>query len=82
VRWHPVPDFYRSGPADRHYTLDPVSGAVGFGDGQAGRIPPRGQNNLRITYRTGGGEAGNRATGTIVALKSSIPYSCLRVVRP
>ena len=74
VRWHCVPDFYRSGPADRHYTLDPVTGTVGFGDGQAGRIPPGGQNNLRISYRTGGGEAGNRATGTIVALKSGIPY--------
>ncbi|WP_437727128.1 putative baseplate assembly protein [Sorangium sp. So ce861] len=34
---------------------------VAFGDGIDGLIPPRGQNNLRITYRSGGGAAGNGA---------------------
>ncbi|MGH4012335.1 MAG: putative baseplate assembly protein [Pseudonocardiaceae bacterium] len=74
VRWHPVPDFHRSGPLDRHYTVDPLSGQIRFGDGQAGRVAPRGQNNVRITYRTGGGAAGNRAAGTITTLKSAVPY--------
>jgi predicted phage baseplate assembly protein len=37
-------------------------------------IPPQGQNNIRITYQTGGGEQGNRAAETIVQLKSGIPY--------
>ena len=64
VRWHAVPDFYESGPRDRHYTVDPLSGVISFGDGTYGMIPPIGQNNIRITYRTGGGEQGNRASAT------------------
>jgi hypothetical protein len=74
VRWHAVPDFYESGPQDRHYTADALSGEIRFGDGAHGMIPPVGQNNIRITYRSGGGERGNRAAGTIVDLKSSVPY--------
>ncbi|MGQ0778526.1 MAG: putative baseplate assembly protein [Pseudonocardiales bacterium] len=74
VRWHPVADFYRSGPLDRHYTVDPINGEIRFGDGQAGRPAPRGQNNIRITYRTDGGAAGNRAAETITTLKSAVPY--------
>lgn len=73
VRWHAVTDFHRSGPDDRHYTIDPRTGEIAFGDGRAGRLPPRGQNNIRVTYRTGGGEEGNRAAGTVVTLKSAIP---------
>jgi hypothetical protein len=74
VRWHAVPDFYQSGPRDRHYTVDPLSGVIRFGDGSYGLIPPIGPNNIRMTYRTGGGEQGNRASATIVELKSSVPY--------
>jgi hypothetical protein len=74
VRWHAVPDFYQSGARDRHYTVDAQTGEIRFGDGSYGMIPPQGQNNIRITYRTGGGEQGNRAAGTIVELKSGIPY--------
>lgn len=74
VRWHTVADFYGSGPRDRHYTVDALSGEIRFGDGLAGMVPPPGQNNLRITYRTGGGEQGNREAGAIVQLKSGIPF--------
>jgi hypothetical protein len=74
VSWQAVPDFYDSGPRDRHYTLDPLSGELRFGDGAHGMIPPPGQNNIRISYRTGGGEQGNREAGTVVELKSSVPY--------
>ncbi|WP_405527467.1 putative baseplate assembly protein [Streptomyces canus] len=73
VRWHAVTDFHSSGPGDRHYTIDPRTGEITFGDGLAGRVPPRGQSNIRVTYRTGGGEEGNRAAGTVVTLKSAIP---------
>jgi predicted phage baseplate assembly protein len=74
VRWHAVPDLYQSGPRDRHYTVDPLAGEIRFGDGAAGMIPPPGQNNIRVSYRTGGGEQGNRDAGTIVELKSAVPY--------
>lgn len=74
VRWRAVADFYESGPRDRHYTLDALNGEIRFGDGRYGMIPPVSQNNLRITYRSGGGKAGNRAAGTIVQLKSTVPF--------
>lgn len=74
VRWHAVPDFYQSGPRDRHYTADPLSGTIRFGDGAHGMIPPIGPNNIRVTYRAGGGEQGNRDAATIVELKSGVPY--------
>ena len=42
VRWHQVPDFYASGPRDRHYVLDPLTGEVRFGDGSPGDDAPPG----------------------------------------
>lgn len=75
IRWHAVPDLHASGPRDRHYTIDRLRGEVRFGNGQQGMIPPVGQNNIRMAeYRYGGGARGNRATNTIVELKSSVPY--------
>jgi uncharacterized protein YqfB (UPF0267 family) len=60
VTWQAVPDFYSSTESDRHYLLDRQTGQIHFGDGQAGMIPPRGRNNIRLSfYRVGGGEQGN-----------------------
>lgn len=73
-RWDAQPDLYDSGPRDRHYTLDAQTGQIRFGDGSNGLIPPPGPNNVRLTYRTGGGEQGNREAGVIAELKSAIPY--------
>ena len=75
IQWNEVPDFHASGAQDRHYVLDHMSGRVTFGDGVQGRIPPRGIGNLRMArYQTGGGSAGNRAAGTIMQLKTTVPY--------
>ncbi len=74
VTWKQVEDFYTSNASDRHYTLDRLSGWIQFGDGKAGKIPPRGRNNLRITYQTGGGTTGNQKARTITQLKTTIPY--------
>jgi Baseplate J-like protein len=71
--WDAVPDFYASTPESRHYAIDPLTGAIGFGDGINGRIPPTGSNNIRIGYRTGGGPEGNKTAGTIVQLKTTLP---------
>jgi predicted phage baseplate assembly protein len=38
---------------------------VEFGDGIDGMIPPRGVNNIHVTYRSGGGTAGNVGAGAI-----------------
>ncbi|NER93776.1 MAG: putative baseplate assembly protein [Symploca sp. SIO1B1] len=74
VTWLEVEDFYTSEPGDRHYMLDRLSGRIEFGDGIAGKVPPRGRNNLRLTYTTGGGTSGNQKAGTITQLKTTIPY--------
>jgi predicted phage baseplate assembly protein len=75
VQWLETTDFYGSGPRDRHYGLDHLTGEIRFGDGLAGLIPPVGAGNLRLTeYRTGGGDAGNRPAGAIVQLKTTVPY--------
>ncbi|AFY37044.1 hypothetical protein Lepto7376_0633 [[Leptolyngbya] sp. PCC 7376] len=75
VKWQEVPDFYSSRSGDRHYTLDRQSGKIQFGDGQAGLIPPAGQQNIRLArYQTGGGTQGNIAANTVTQLKTTIPY--------
>lgn len=75
VRWLRVPDFYGSGPRDRHYVLDPLTGEFRFGNGRQGLIPPVGVGNIRLaSYRTGGGVRGNRPANTIVQLKTTVPY--------
>ncbi|MEG3936013.1 MULTISPECIES: putative baseplate assembly protein [unclassified Microcoleus] len=75
VRWHKVRDFYGSGPRDRHYVLDRLTGEVRFGDGQYGMVPPQGRNNIRFgQYQTGGGTRGNLAANTVVQLKTTVPY--------
>lgn len=75
VRWTRVPDFFGSGPRSRHYTLERWSGAVAFGDGRRGMIPPRGRGNLRLAaYLSGGGPEGNRPAGSVTALRTTVPY--------
>jgi predicted phage baseplate assembly protein len=74
VQWQAVPDFYGSSGGDRHYILDYLTGQIYFGNDQAGRTPPQGRNNVRISYRTGGGSQGNRPAGNILQLKSAVPY--------
>ncbi len=46
---------------------------VFFGDGTYGRRPPVGRNNIRATYRVGGGAAGNVPAGSISQATTSIP---------
>jgi len=81
--WHEVSDFAASGPDDRHYTLDEVTGEVQFGpilrqpsgeERRYGRVPPKGRMVRFTTYRWGGGVVGNVGERTITVLKSSVPY--------
>jgi hypothetical protein len=74
VRWHEVTDFYDSRPRDRHYTVDRLTGAIYFGNGQNGAMPPQGRNNIRLCYRTGGGKQGNLPAQTVTQLKTTVPY--------
>lgn len=72
VRWQCVDDFLDSGPTDRHYVVNKTLGTVEFGNGDAGAIPPSGQDNVRATYTTGGGSDGNVDARTITDLKTPI----------
>lgn len=74
VEWERVSDRLDSGPEDRHYTLDPVVGTVSFGDGTRGKIPPRGTDNVRMTYTTGGGAAGNVPAGAVTGFQQSLAF--------
>ena len=75
VRWRQVVDFFASTGASRHFTLDPITGEVRFGDGVRGKIPPVGRDNIKaVRYRSGGaaggGAAGNVAAGAVAVLRN------------
>lgn len=81
--WERVESFVNSGPTDRHFTLDEVSGEIQFGpvvrqpDGSArlyGATPPA-QSMVRVPrYLVGGGRKGNVDAGTLTVLNSSVPF--------
>ncbi|MDR7664839.1 putative baseplate assembly protein [Methanosarcina sp. Z-7115] len=74
VRWEKVADFSSSDGRSRHYLLDRTSGKIRFGNGIRGMIPPLGMNNIKASYRTGGGEAGNLTAFSIKKLYSSLKH--------
>ena len=67
-QWERKEDFDASGPGDRHYTLDPTTGRLTFGNGIHGKIPPAGKEKIQITYYSSRGSQGNVAAGTITGL--------------
>ena len=86
VTWTEVPDFAKSGPADKHYTIKLSTGLVTFGDGIHGKIPAIKHGNTSdqiasdvpnikaTSYRWGGGSGGNAGSNTITTLNAVIPY--------
>jgi hypothetical protein len=74
VQWIAINNLLRSAPTDRNYKRDRFSGLIIFGDGTNGRIPPRGEANIRATYTAGGGVNGNVDSGAVTGLQSALPY--------
>lgn len=75
--WTRVIDFVESDSDDRHYaiTIDNQGWVyVMFGDGDMGAVPSIGTNNIRVTYRIGGGQQGNVAANTITDLLGVIDH--------
>jgi hypothetical protein len=69
VRWQWRPHFFFSSPTDRHYVIERARGRLLFGDGNNGRLPTVGIDNIRArVYRAGGGLVGNVPRGTITQL--------------
>lgn len=58
-QWTEVEDFDRSSSTDRHYVLDYDRGAIRFGNGINGAIPPVQQHVTATRYVSGGGTQGN-----------------------
>lgn len=75
VRWHEANNFYFSGPNSRHYIIDRNKGIITFGDGERGKIPPAGKDNIKCSrYQHGGGAAGNVKAEAITKLRTTFPY--------
>jgi predicted phage baseplate assembly protein len=70
--WQRVDDFLGSSPDEAHYTLNPSSGEIRFGDGQRGRIPIAGAAITAGFYRYGGGAAGNVGRGAVSSLLTAV----------
>ncbi|OKP83653.1 putative baseplate assembly protein [Paenibacillus sp. P32E] len=74
VLWEEVATFSLSTSDGRHYMLDRSSGAIIFGDGRNGMIPPTGIDNIQCDYKHGGGAAGNVAAGAITKIWDSFSW--------
>lgn len=74
--WQERPDFFASGPEDRHYVLNRSTGEVRFGRGQKLRVPianpNRPANVIALTYRFGGSAAGNIGAGKLTNLRGGV----------
>ncbi|HKT01086.1 MAG TPA: baseplate J/gp47 family protein [Rugosimonospora sp.] len=91
VIWQPVDSFAGAGPRDRVYRLDRETGTVTFapalqpaGTGRAeplAAVPAAGRE-VRIWYRTGGGPAGNVASGQLTVLRDPLPGVRVENVAP
>ena len=73
VRWQQQPNFFFSGPDDRHYVIERSRGRISFGDDRNGRMPLAGRDNVLLrSYRSGGGVTGNVAGDAIAQLRSGV----------
>ena len=61
--WQRVEDFFKSGPDDYHYVLDPETGTVLFGNGLNGRVPEKTELIRARFYRHSQYEKGNIKAG-------------------
>lgn len=66
--WARVESFLNSQETSRHYTIESDAqgkATVMFGDGEFGKIPSAGTDNVRATYRVGGDIDGNVGVNTV-----------------
>ncbi len=73
VLWREVPSLFDAGPLDRVFVTrieDDDSTIVTFGDNVNGESLPSGLENIKATYRTGGGAEGEVAANTLRLLQT------------
>lgn len=74
-KWTLVSSLIDSKPSDKHYEIEIDENeivTVSFGDNQNGKVAPQGDNNIRASYRVGGGVAGNVGANKINQLITTI----------
>jgi predicted phage baseplate assembly protein len=64
--WEEVDNFAASGPGDRHFVVDLDAGEISFG---RARVPQIGERIRVLSYRYGGGAAGNLPAGAVDAFE-------------
>lgn len=83
VRWRRRASLLFAPAGARDYAIEHSRGRLLFGDGERGRIPPAGGDNIRFRrYRTGGGVAGNVDAGAITQLLAGVLAGGVENVRP
>ena len=75
--WTEVPYWDETGAHDRHYLVEYDEGRITAGDGMRAAVPPT-DWELRLSYRVGGGPAGNAASQTLVEIPAT-PRNVARV---
>ena len=71
--WTRVDSLIEHGPHDRVFAVDVIAGAIVFGDGKHGRIPPPGAGNVIATcYAVTLGTGGNVGAGALTQLSASV----------
>ena len=84
VLWHEADMFASLAPQDRKFvtrTDDDSKTSVVFGDGKYGLRLPTGVENIKATYRSGIGKAGNVKAGQL-SLLSTRPLGVKEVINP
>jgi hypothetical protein len=78
VLWQNVQRWDDSTPASRHYRFEIDADdtvRIIFGDGVRGRLSPVGADNIRATYRTGGGAISNAAApNSVTRLTNALDF--------
>ena len=75
VLWQETEDFWLSGPESRCYLVDRNQGVIRFGDGRRGALPPvAGAQEIRVSYRCGGGTGGNQRPGSVAQMSRSLGF--------
>ncbi|WP_433157899.1 putative baseplate assembly protein [Kribbella sp. CA-247076] len=79
TKWTEVESLATSRESDAHFSVDAQTGLVQFGT--RSKVPPMGQRVRVVTYRYGGGAAGNVPRGAITAL-TGVPSVTVTNVLP
>ncbi|RED56790.1 baseplate J/gp47 family protein [Cohnella lupini] len=75
VRWDEVRSLAGSSGDERHYTIQPTTGFMQFGNGVRGMAPPHeGGDKVRVTYRVTNGARGNVGAGQLAGIMQSLAF--------